>query len=44
MWGYTFNDLFIRGGFVMYPLLACSIVAVCVAVERIIVFLFRAGS
>ncbi len=44
MWGYTFNDLFVRGGFVMYPLLACSIVAVCVAVERIIVFLFRAGS
>lgn len=44
MWGYTFNDLFVRGGFVMYPLLACSIVSACVAVERIIVFLFRAGS
>jgi biopolymer transport protein ExbB len=44
MWGYTLSDLFERGGFVMYPLLACSILAVCVAIERIIVFLFRAGS
>ena len=44
MWGYTLNDLFLRGGFVMYPLLVCSIIAVCVAVERIIVFLFLAGS
>ena len=44
MWGYTLNDLFLRGGFVMYPLLVCSVVAVCVAAERIIVFLFLSGS
>lgn len=28
----------------MYPLLGCSIVAVCVAVERLAVFLYRAGT
>ena len=36
-WGKTLSELFEQGGFVMYPLLLCSIVAVGVAAERIFV-------
>lgn len=32
-------EFFIKGGWVMYPILACSIVALAVAVERVIYFL-----
>jgi len=44
MWGYTFRDLFLRGGFVMYPLLLCSVVAACIALERLLMFSLRSGS
>jgi biopolymer transport protein ExbB len=44
MWGYTFRDLFLRGGFVMYPLLVCSVVAACIALERILMLVLRSGS
>ncbi len=37
MWGFSFFELFQRGGPVMWPLLCCSIVALAVAVERVIV-------
>ncbi len=36
-WGKTLSELFEQGGLVMYPLLVCSIVAVSVTIERIIV-------
>ena len=43
-WGKTLGELFEQGGFVMYPLLVCSIVAVSVVIERIIVlFLNRSN-
>jgi len=42
-WGKTLFELFEQGGFVMYPLLLCSVVAVCVALERIIVLVHRRG-
>ena len=32
-------EFFIKGGWVMYPILACSVVALAVAVERLIYFL-----
>ena len=44
MWGYTFRDLFLRGGFVMYPLLVCSVVAACIALERLLMLVLRSGS
>ena len=44
MWGYTFRDLFLRGGFVMYPLLLCSVVAACIALERLLMLSLRSGS
>ena len=44
MWEYTLSDLFERGGYIMYPLLLCSVVALCVALERVIVFIYRACS
>ena len=40
-WGKTLGELFEQGGFVMYPLLVCSIVAVSVVIERIIVLLLN---
>ena len=36
-WGKTLSELFEQGGFVMIPLLICSIVAASVTIERIIV-------
>ena len=42
-WGKTLFELFEQGGFVMYPLLLCSVVAVCVTLERIIVLIHRRG-
>jgi biopolymer transport protein ExbB len=44
MWGYTFRELFLRGGFVMYPLLVCSVVAACIALERLLMLILRSGS
>ena len=43
-WGKTLSELFDQGGFVMYPLLVCSIVAVSVAVERILVLILHRDS
>ena len=40
-WGKTLSELFDQGGFVMYPLLVCSIVAVSVAIERILVLILH---
>ena len=40
-WGKTLGELFEQGGFVMYPLLVCSIVAVSVVIERTIVLLLN---
>jgi len=43
MWGKSVEELFIAGGFVMWPLLAMSVVVVAVTIERGIVF-FRLRS
>ena len=43
-WGKTLFELFEQGGFVMYPLLLCSVVAVCVTIERTIVLVYRRGN
>ena len=43
-WGKTLSELFDQGGFVMYPLLVCSIVAVSVAIERILVLILHRDS
>lgn len=43
-WGKTLFELFEQGGFVMYPLLLCSVVAVCVTIERTIVLIYRRGN
>ena len=43
-WGKTLSELFDQGGFVMYPLLVCSIIAVSVAIERILVLLLHRES
>lgn len=44
MWGYDFKELFVRGGEVMWPILACSIIGLAVAVERMLVFLWYSTS
>jgi len=44
MWDQTLPQLFYRGGWVMYPLLASSIVGMAVALERICVFLWYRGN
>lgn len=41
MWGYSWHDLFVRGGEVMWPILICSVVGLAIALERIIVFLWQ---
>lgn len=40
MWGYSWYELFVRGGEVMWPILVCSILALAVAIERFVVFLW----
>jgi biopolymer transport protein ExbB len=40
MWGESFQALFLRGGPVMWPLLLCSVLALAVAVERLMLFLW----
>ncbi len=39
MWGQNLAELFHRGGPVMYPLLACSMVALAIAIERFVVLM-----
>lgn len=39
MWGYSWHELFERGGAVMWPILVCSVLALAITVERCIVFL-----
>jgi len=39
LWGQTLDDLFFRGGAVMWPLLLCSVIAVALAVDRAVVHL-----
>ena len=41
MWNQSFLELFERGGGVMWPLLAFSVVGFAIAVERVLVFLYR---
>lgn len=41
MWGYSWYDLFERGGEVMWPILVCSVLALAITVERIIVFIWH---
>jgi biopolymer transport protein ExbB len=41
MWGYSWHDLFLRGGAVMWPILVCSVLALAITVERCIVFLWH---
>ena len=38
MWGQDLTELFERGGPVMWPLLACSVLAVALIVERVMVY------
>lgn len=38
MWGQNLSELFVRGGPVMWPLLACSVLAVALIVERMWVY------
>ena len=40
-WGKPLGELFEQGGIVMYPLLVCSIVAVSVVIDRLIVLLLN---
>lgn len=40
MWDYSFRELFLRGGGIMWPILGCSIIGLAIAVERIAVFLW----
>ena len=44
MWSYSWKELFFKGGEVMWPILACSVVALAVAVERIIAFVWYSTS
>ncbi|MGC3968006.1 MAG: hypothetical protein QM775_11745 [Pirellulales bacterium] len=39
MWDYSWKELFVKGGEVMWPILLCSVVALAIAVERILTFL-----
>lgn len=41
MWGYSWHDLFERGGEVMWPILVCSVLALAITVERFIVFIWH---
>jgi biopolymer transport protein ExbB len=38
MWDQSLRELFLKGGVVMWPLLACSIVTLAVVIDRAIVF------
>lgn len=40
MWGQSLPELLLRGGWVMWPLLACSVLAVAIFLERFVI-LFR---
>lgn len=40
IWGQSAGDLFRMGGPVMWPILACSIIALAILLERCLVFLF----
>lgn len=44
LWDQTPYELFVRGGGVMWPLLACSVLALAVSLERVLVFLWFSGS
>jgi len=37
-WGYSWHQLFDRGGGVMWPILICSVLGLAIALERVIVF------
>lgn len=39
IWGHSPSDLFLMGGPVMWPLLACSVLAIAIILERAMVFL-----
>src|SRR5688572_18546993 len=41
MWGQSLTELFNRGGGAMWPLLACSVVAVAITLERALVYWFK---
>lgn len=43
MWGQNLRDLFLRGGPVMWPLLACSVLAVALILERTVILLWHAS-
>lgn len=38
IWGHSIEDLFLMGGPVMWPLLACSVLAVAIIFERLLIF------
>lgn len=38
IWGHSIEDLFLMGGAVMWPLLACSVLATAIIFERLLVF------
>ncbi len=38
MWGHSLEDLFLMGGPVMWPLLACSVLATAIIFERLLIF------
>ena len=44
MWNYSWKELFFKGGEVMWPILICSVVALAIAVERIIAFVWYSTS
>lgn len=39
-WGYSWHELFERGGEVMWPILICSVLGLAIALERVIFFLW----
>lgn len=43
-WGKTPLELFHRGGWVMYPLAVCSVLALALIVDRLFVFMRKGGS
>ena len=42
MWDHSFDELFFRGGAVMWPLLVCSVLAMAIILERLTVLFWKA--
>lgn len=40
MWGYSWHELFVRGGAVMWPILICSVCGLAIVVDRVVAFLW----